>query len=300
MQIISRVECPGKTAGKLSMPSDRKLGPDKIAERKKETECQFLYRALKDLGLCSFKVSDHETPDFLVDFGDGGGRVGVEVTGYHMKKRPSDPFPRRQIEEYWEEMRKALMSYSRDHPDLKHISGIIGFKDLTLPKKDEWNAFFEELREYIKKVASKLGTEAEEFPIPRFRFNGELIKRYLRSLRLERVGASRWNWNHNVDSVGTTASVIADIIKEKSKKAYKDKSDNPSATGLRPWLVVHGGYDVSKYLMILGGIDHLNGNQDLAAILDRSPFERVLLLADGDTQVWDRGAAWRNVDHGRF
>jgi len=263
------------------MPGRR--GGDKGVERRHLTE------ALRVLGVPSAGIEDSETPDFIVDTQDGA--VGVEVTEFHALPAAPGKYPRRVIEEHWEELLQASWQYRREHPDLLPLHVSFAFDEMRLPPRREFSAFFDELAASVRPLLPGLGERMVENPRGTRRgFNRPLLTKYLRHFAVSRPGVNiSWDWSGSVDAVGTTPEDIRRIVAGKAGKSY------PS--GLPLWLVVHGGINHSNYLEILGGEAELFRSAQLTETLDASPFSKVVLLCEDGPQVWSRADGWRAADH---
>ena len=111
----------------------------------KELELATVRASLEKLKICSDPaLVEDEPPD--VEFLNDGMRFGVEVTHYHQSRLIRGKFPRRQIEMHWEDFREFAFDYLNDsYPELLRYNVLLQFRDLNVPKKEDWESFVDEV-----------------------------------------------------------------------------------------------------------------------------------------------------------
>ncbi|MFN3233148.1 MAG: hypothetical protein ACE363_13480 [Alphaproteobacteria bacterium] len=251
----------------------------------KELELKTVQASLKRLDIASEPVLvANDPPD--VEFLHGGVRIGVEVTHYHQTRLVGGKFTLRQVEMHWEEFREYAFEYLRaNHASLLGYNILLQFRNLSVPKKEDWEAFVVEVEGLLSRHEKAIGDKLTEIQT----WNaGPLLSTHLTVIYASRWKAiGRWDSNLNAGSVGASEEELVKIVSSKSTRLQNQNFD-------ANWLLIAGGGRISGTIAAFSD-ERLNAFERLAECLNASDFAEVHIFDYDAYYIWRRGLDWKSL-----
>ncbi len=250
----------------------------------KQDERDILDAYLKARGLAGDVRDGPEPPDFLVKI--DGSVVGFEVTEYHQPQGMGSPHSRREVESAWECLRRYVVEFRKNRPELKDLNVLLNFADLRVPSREECHAFVAAVTDEIAAVRARIGPEFIALEIGSN--SPPILRKYLGTIAVHEAGCyMEWDWNQNYVRIGTSDDEMLNVIGSKLR--------HPRNRGIDSYrLVVAGFRSRPSEILAPFSAEHLNGYHQLNAALNDGPFDEVALLCI-TMFVWTRERGWRQM-----
>lgn len=240
-----------------------------------ERAASYVFEAL---GLAHRITGSGEPPDVIVECPIG--RVGVEVTRYHRAKGPG--LARQEVEAAWKLLLARVGVMAADHPAIRQHDVILGFREVKVPPKGQWDAVILGILAFLAKNAERIGSAYRKLEVDK---SDAALGRYLGWIDARRSKSGYWDWNQSVFSYGYDPRQLLRVA--------SPKLTTPRATGLdQYWLVVAGGIEGSQAIGLMD-IDDLKSHAVLNDRLHESSFDAAFILDVDGSYAWFRGKGWR-------
>lgn len=249
-------------------------------QEQKQEEFALINYAFSNFGEMVSLEPGADPPDAVAMI--GGRKIGIEVRLYFQEGR-YDGFTRKQIEEYWGELRnRASEIVEQEFPDISGVATCLYFREWKLPAKRERDHFIREVAVLIRQNLRTLSGGIVELQT----WNSTpLLAKYLKFIDAYAADAKlQWDSNLTAGRYGASEDELCNIVRQKSKSRYNGLEDEY-------WLMIFGGRSISSLIGIIS-VEQLKSYQGLLELLDSAPFSQVHIIDLGDCFVWKRGCGW--------
>lgn len=251
---------------------------------KKAAERESVERLLSIIRLNAEIDDTCEKPDIILKMPDLS-TIGVEVTMYR-SSRSVGRFTHRQVEAAWENLESASKPFRSATPAMRDIAIIFRFRNV-LPGKNEYDTFFEEIRDFIVPKKTEL---TAQFTVYSFhQFTSPLMMKYLSDIAVNIHDNGEWDSNTTSGFVDRPANIIADIISDKALKIESYRK-----TG-EMWLVIERSARPSETVLPISGIAEFSTNVEICKCMKASPFSRVYVFTAMGLFSWNQDSGWQAV-----
>jgi hypothetical protein len=156
-----------------------------------------------------------------------------------------------------------------------------------MPPEREYEAFLEEIRDFIGLRLGQLGNYCTCFW--RNEFASPLIKKYIDTIVVKRSERSEWDANVTSGFLDKPVDTISKIVKRKSRKltTYRRADEY--------WLVIDNSHRVSEKALPIAGIAEFRTSRNLETSLKQTGFSRVYAYTAMGWLQWDIIGDWQEV-----
>lgn len=237
------------------------------------------------IGISAHTVTASERPDFIVN--DGSQNIGIEVTEYFQPRSPGESHTPAQVESAWAALRERAYQHQTSDTRIRNFSVYLKFNTRLVPKPSEYDHFIGELYALLPDTLSRSASRYVEIAIGQT--SPKLLRKYLRSIRFEYIGACpMWMSNLTVGWVGTSEAELVAIISPKlslPKPAFMDELH---------LVIFGGGSTVGSYIGYISQ-EQLTEFNDLSSKLHSGSFDKVSIITGDASCLWHRNAGWTNI-----
>lgn len=230
-------------------------------------------------------IRGEDPPDFYIIVQNN--RVAVEITEYHSIRPNPKGLSWRMVEEERDRIRRILNGKVSLNENLKGINAHIIPKGLSLPSKNEYDSFVNEIIHYVE---SQIGIlQSRRISSKKFPSEFVLLNKYVSRISAKKVNI-QISWNiSQAASVGVSEEELKNTIEPKlGKSRPPDIKEN--------WLLIVSGTRLSQ-AMGHHHHDYYNDFSQLNDMLKDGPFEQIYICDYMLSRIlgWNLEYGWKEL-----